>query len=134
MDKILIYENLSFEKDLYNYEIGSEIETYGMIQNTRITKWGGFIILRKAKGLIQLVFHNDDLIIYQEQQVFNLSRESSIRIKGIIQNADVKDKNILYNKIEILVKSIEVLSIPSTENLFDNKASKDNESNFSITP
>ena len=45
---------------------GTTTTIYGMIHNVRVTKWGGFIILRKPRGLVQTVV-SDQSKFYDEQ-------------------------------------------------------------------
>ena len=37
--------------DLANAKVGESVSVSGMIHNVRVTKWGGFIVLRKSRGL-----------------------------------------------------------------------------------
>ena len=41
--------------DLANAKVGESVSVSGMIHNVRVTKWGGFIVLRKSRGLLQAV-------------------------------------------------------------------------------
>ena len=45
--------------NLNNAKAGDLVEVSGMVHNVRVTKWGGFIILRKSRGLLQTVVSND---------------------------------------------------------------------------
>ena len=45
--------------DLANCKVGESVSVSGMIHNVRVTKWGGFIVLRKSRGLLQAVVSND---------------------------------------------------------------------------
>ena len=42
-----------------NCKAGDTVTVSGMIHNVRVTKWGGFIILRKSRGLLQAVVQNE---------------------------------------------------------------------------
>jgi nondiscriminating aspartyl-tRNA synthetase len=126
-----------FADELSNAQTGQEVEICGMVHNARITKWGGFIILRKTKGLLQTVFQNDTSEIFDIDgtsiKINDLSRESAVQIKGIINNANIKDVSVYYKTIEIAIKSIRVLSKPNTTNLIDvNSLQHDSEANFTF--
>ena len=54
-------------RDLANCKVGESVSVSGMIHNVRVTKWGGFIVLRKSRGLLQAVISNDQCQIYNEQ-------------------------------------------------------------------
>lgn len=126
-----------FADELSNVQIGQEVEICGMVHNARITKWGGFIILRKPKGLLQAVFQNDSSEIFNEEgnpiKINDLSRESAIQINGVVNNANIKDVSVFYKTIEISIKTIKVLSKPNTMNLIDvNSLQHDSEANFTF--
>jgi nondiscriminating aspartyl-tRNA synthetase len=130
-------EILKPEKDLLDIPSGTEVEVFGMIHNTRITKWGGFIILRKAKGLLQTVFQNETAEVTdlngRKIKVGDLSRETAVKIKGTINTANIKDVNVFYKTVEVSVKSIEVLSVPTAENLIDvTSLSYESDANFTF--
>jgi nondiscriminating aspartyl-tRNA synthetase len=126
-----------FTEELSEVKIGQEVEICGMVHNSRITKWGGFIIIRKPKGLLQTVFQNDSSEIFDEQgnsiKINELSRESAIQINGVVHNANIKDISVFYKTIEIAVKTIKVLSKPNITNLIDvNSLQHDSEANFTF--
>ena len=52
--------------NLNNAHTGDLVEVSGMIHNVRVTKWGGFIILRKSRGLLQTVV-GDQSKFFNEQ-------------------------------------------------------------------
>lgn len=129
--------NKLIDNEITEQQIGEEVEVFGMVHNTRITKWGGFIILRKAKGLLQTVFQNETSEIFgvdgNKIKINDLSRESAVKIKGTVSKAGIKDVSVYYKTIEVSVKSIEVLSVPTTDNLIDVAAlSHDSEANFTF--
>jgi aspartyl/asparaginyl-tRNA synthetase len=112
-----------------------EIVVFGMIHNIRITKWGGFLILRKSKGLLQAVFNSSKASILNEKGEplsFNdLSRETAIKVIGIVNSANIKDISVFYRNIEIEINKIEVLSTPNTKDVIDiNSIYFDTESYF----
>jgi nondiscriminating aspartyl-tRNA synthetase len=116
---------------------GEEITVCGMVHNTRITKWGGFIILRKTNGLVQTVFQNDSAILTDETgnpiPINELSRETAVEVTGTVNNANIKDISVYYKTIEIAVKSIRTLSSPATDNPIALNALKhDSEANFTF--
>ena len=102
---------------------GDAIELSGMVFNTRVTKWGGFVLLRKPEGIIQLVIQNDSTVITDEQgsaiTLNSLSRESAIVVSGTINASNIKDPASANNKVEIAAQSIKILSSPSTTDVLD---------------
>ncbi len=131
---ILSGENKS-GNEISENNIGNTVEIFGMINSTRVTKWGGFLILRKSQGLIQAVFNNDTANISGisgEKVDFNdLSRETAIKITGTLNRANIKDVSVYYKNIEITIGKIEILSVPNTPNVIDiNSAHFDMESYF----
>ena len=53
--------------DLANAKVGESVTVSGMIHNVRVTKWGGFIVLRKSRGLLQAVVSNESSKFFDEQ-------------------------------------------------------------------
>lgn len=110
-------------KTLSSCPVGEKVEVSGMVFNTRIKKWGGFIIIRKPQGLLQAIFSRDTSKVYDENgaemDINNLLRESSVRIHGIVKEASIKDASVYYNNIEIEIERIDVLSTPSTSEVID---------------
>lgn len=93
-------------------------DVHGVIHNIRSTKWGGFIILRKAKGLMQVVFQNDVKMVGLGS-ASELKKEMSVRIHGEMKSATIKDPHVVYSNIEVAAIAIEVLSIPTAETPID---------------
>lgn len=106
---------------------GTTTTIYGMIHNVRVTKWGGFIILRKPRGLVQTVV-SDQSKFYDEQgaeiHMADLCREMSVTITGTVNEAKIKDPAAMDNTVEIAVEKVEVLSRPSTTEVLDMNALK----------
>ena len=106
---------------------GQTVEVSGMIHNVRVTKWGGFIILRKARGLVQTVV-GDQSHFFDEKgaeiHMADMCREMAVTVKGIVNEAKIKDPAALDNTIEIAVERVEVLSRPSTTEVLDMNALK----------
>ncbi|QCI23855.1 aspartate--tRNA ligase [Buchnera aphidicola (Macrosiphoniella sanborni)] len=73
-----------------------------------------FIDMRDHTGLIQIVVHLKNKILFQ--QVLNLKNEFCIQIHGIVQKRIEKNKNIKMStgEIEILAHVLTVLNISST--------------------
>ena len=99
------------------------VRIYGMIQNMRVTKWGGFVIIRKSDGLLQAVINNGSSQIIDEQgetiNANDLIREMAIIAVGQVHEAKIKDKSVKYNNIEIDIERIEVVSRPATTEVID---------------
>ncbi|MBP5641687.1 MAG: aspartate--tRNA(Asn) ligase [Paludibacteraceae bacterium] len=114
--------------NLNNAKAGDLVEVSGMVHNVRVTKWGGFIILRKSRGLLQTVVSNDQCQIYNEQgetvALNDLCREMAVTITGTVGEAKIKDPAAFYKDIEISVSEVRVLSRPSTTEVVDMNALK----------
>ena len=109
--------------DLGTAAVGEEVRFYGMVQKVRVTKWGGFLIVRKPDGLVQTVVQNDVTAIVDEAGqsigINDISREMSITVQGKLNSANIKDKSVNYKFVEVAVESIQVLSRPSTTDVID---------------
>ena len=114
--------------NLNNTKAGDLVEVSGMVHNVRVTKWGGFIILRKSRGLLQTVVSNDQVQITNENgetvSLNDLCREMAVTIKGTVNEAKIKDPAAFYKTIEIAVAEVRVLSRPSTTEVVDMNALK----------
>lgn len=106
--EIEIKDNISSYIDFNSY-IDKEIELIGMIQNLRILSWGGFVILRLPNYIIQTVIDKNKV----QYPLENLTVESTIKIKGIVKKATIKDLAINPRFCEIHVADIELISSPS---------------------
>lgn len=124
--------NSSFIKseysDIANAKEGQQVSFYGMVQNVRVTKWGGFVIIRKPDSLIQTIIQNDTTSIFDESGsnigINDLSREMAIVVHGQVNPANIKDVSVKYNTIEIAVEKIQVVSRPATTDVLDVNALK----------
>ena len=109
--------------DIAKVQPGDHVRLYGMVQNVRVTKWGGFVIIRKPDGMLQAVIQNDTSTLVNEQGATiganDLSREMAVIIDGTVNEAKIKDKSVKYNTIEIAVEKIEVVSRPATTEVID---------------
>ena len=114
--------------DLANVKPADVIRTYGMIHKVRVTKWGGFLILRKANGLLQTVMQNDNMQIVDEKgnaaAVNDLSREMAVIVEGTVNEAKIKDPAMAYNNFEVAIQKIQIISRPSTTEVIDVNALK----------
>ena len=108
--------------NLNNAHTGDLVEVSGMIHNVRVTKWGGFIILRKSRGLLQTVV-GDRSQFFNEQgepvAMSDLCREMAVTITGKVNEATIKDPAAFYNTLEIAVDKVTILSRPSTTEVVD---------------
>jgi nondiscriminating aspartyl-tRNA synthetase len=107
MKELKINENISSYINFSEYE-GKPIEITGMIQNLRILAWGGFIILRTPNYIIQTVADKSKV----SYPLDTLQVESTVKIKGILQKASIKDKSIYPRDFEIQIEGIELISSP----------------------
>lgn len=114
--------------ELANAKVGESVTVSGMIHNVRVTKWGGFIVLRKSRGLLQAVVSNDTSLFYDEKGeaiiMADLCREMAVSITGVVGEAKIKDPAAFYNTIEIAVSSVSILSRPTTAEVVDMNALK----------
>ena len=89
--------------DLANAKVGESVSVSGMIHNVRVTKWGGFIVLRKSRGLLQAVVSNDTSKFFDETgaeiSMSALCREMAITLTGTVNEAKIKDPAAFYNTI-----------------------------------
>ena len=112
--------------NLNNAKAGDLVEVSGMVHNVRVTKWGGFIILRKSRGLLQTVVSNEQSKFFDEQgnavQMSDLCREMAVTITGTVGEAKIKDPAAFYKDIEIAVSEVRVLSRPTTTEVVDMNA------------
>ena len=114
--------------DLANAKVGESVSVSGMIHNVRVTKWGGFIVLRKSRGLLQAVVSNETSKFFDEAgneiAMNDLCREMAITLTGTVNEAKIKDPAAFYNTIEIAVAEVHVLSRPTTAEVVDMNALK----------
>ncbi len=114
-------------QNLNNAKPGDLVEVSGMVHNVRVTKWGGFIILRKSRGLLQAVVGDQSKFFNEQGQAVTMSdlcREMAVTITGKVNEATIKDPAAYYNTIEIAVDKVEVLSRPTTAEVVDMNALK----------
>ena len=94
-------------------DAGKEVTLAGWVQRTR--KMGGmtFVDLRDRYGITQLVFNEaDDKSLCDAAN--KLGREYCIQVKGVVSERQSKNPKIDTGDIEILVKSLQVLSESAT--------------------
>jgi len=90
--------------------VGQEVTLAGWVQ--RVRKMGGmtFVDLRDRYGLTQLVFEqtegNEELC----EKANHLGREYVIQVIGTVSERQSKNKNIPTGEIEIIVKSLNIVS------------------------
>lgn len=110
-----------------NAQVGDVVTVSGMIHNVRVTKWGGFVILRKAHGLLQTVASGDSKFFNEKGEeiaMTDLNREMSVTITGTVGEATIKDKAVFYKTLELAISEVHVLSRPSTTQVVDMNALK----------
>jgi nondiscriminating aspartyl-tRNA synthetase len=104
-------------------ELEKAVVLKGVIYNLRLTKWGGFVLLRSDGKLIQLVVNDEDSIIFSENGATmllkDMSRESAVVVEGVVLKASIKDNTVYYKDMEVNVTKIQILSCPETSNLID---------------
>ena len=116
------------QTNLNNAKTGDLVEVSGMVHNVRVTKWGGFVMLRKARGLLQAVVQNETSRFFDEQgqeiSLAGICREMAVTIRGTVGEAKIKDPAAFYKTIEIAISELHVLSRPSTTEVVDMNALK----------
>ncbi|MCQ2328213.1 MAG: aspartate--tRNA(Asn) ligase [Paludibacteraceae bacterium] len=114
--------------DLRSLQPGDRVRAYGMVHNVRLTKWGGFLILRKAEGLLQGVLQNEQTVVVDEKgetvQVNNINREMAVAIEGVVNEAKIKDPAVAYSQMEVAIDKIEIISRPATTEVLDTNSLK----------
>ena len=128
MNEINSHHTTTEFSDLTTVKPADHIKVYGMLHNMRITKWGGFLILRKAGGLLQCVVQNEATRFEDEKgnevQFSDLSREMAVIVEGTVNEAKIKDPAVVYNTIEIAIDKVQVISRPATTEVVDINALK----------
>ena len=128
MNEINSHHTTTEFSDLTTVKPADHIKVYGMLHNMRITKWGGFLILRKAGGLLQCVVQNEATRFEDEKgnevQFSDLSREMAVIVEGTVNEAKIKDPAVVYNTIEIAIDKVQVISRPATTEVVDIHALK----------
>jgi nondiscriminating aspartyl-tRNA synthetase len=108
MTEIKIQSNLNSIIDFSQNE-NKEIIVSGMIQNLRVLGWGAFLILRTPCYTIQTVIDAKNINI----DLASLQVESAVKVRGIVKQANIKDKSLNPRNYEMHVNHIEILSSPS---------------------
>ena len=88
--------------DLANCKVGESVSVSGMIHNVRVTKWGGFIVLRKSRGLLQAVLLWKDIILsaWDQMNIFiwaNIWIKKNMRCFCEITALKLMDNIVLAN-------------------------------------
>ena len=97
-------ENISINK-LKNF-IGKEVQLNGWIYNLRSIGKIWFAIIRDGTGFVQCVVTSNDVSSEVFKLESSLTQESSIKLKGVVQEDSRSDLGV-----EILVKDMEVIHI-----------------------
>ena len=93
---------------LSSKHIGAEVRVAGWVNNIR--KMGGliFLTLRDQTGIVQI-------FIQDEKMIKNLTRESTITVKGLVRSRGEKNINqdMATGEIEVVANSLEILGLCS---------------------
>lgn len=108
-------------EELKNH-IGEELAISGFVDSIRDLQWVTFIILRDGTGKVQITIEksldeNKEMI----DLISNLSLESTIKVKGVLNEAP----KVKLNGIEFIPKKIEITSVSASSIPIDIK-NKDN--------
>lgn len=90
-----------------DYKLSNEVLLKGFVHEIRLQSKIAFLLLRDNSGIVQLVITNQKPIF---ENLKNLTRESVISIKGVVQKAEIKGQEVTQKNVEILVNDFEVLS------------------------
>jgi len=97
----------------FDAHVGAEAQFTGQIQNVRPLAWGGFLILRLPNYLLQVVVSRDAL----GGLIDTLQPEMTVRVKGKLAAAKLKDKALHPGNVELQASAVEVVSAPSVHPL-----------------
>lgn len=93
---------------LSSKHIGAEVRVAGWVNNIR--KMGGliFLTLRDQTGIVQI-------FIQDEKMIKNLTRESTVTVKGLVRSRGEKNINqdMATGEIEVVANSLEILGLCS---------------------
>lgn len=98
-------------KEIHNNQlqlkhVGQMVTIFGFVANKRNFGQKTFVDLRDSTGIIQLVF---------EKEQVNFTKESVLKVEGIVEKRLKENEHLLTGKIEIKVKNYEILSLAANE-------------------
>ncbi len=105
-----VNETLKF-KNIENY-IGQQIEIRGVVFKTRVLSGFGFVLLYTSGTIIQTVFNGD-------LGATGIKDGCSIKLKGTIKEATLKDAFVSPKNCEMVIESFEIMSTPHEPMPFD---------------
>ena len=91
-----------------NNKVSQEVLLKGYIHEIRMQSKIAFLLLRDNSGIIQLIITDD---CSQFEKIKDLTKESVISVKGVIQKANVKGQEVSEKEIEVVINEFEVLSL-----------------------
>ena len=92
---------------------GDEVSLVGAVQNLRRLSWGGFLLLRTPRNLLQVVLDSGAI----GNSVDGLRPEMIVRVHGVAQAATIKDPAVFPRHVEISAQSVDVISAPEVDEL-----------------
>ena len=92
-------------------DVGTSIKAQGFVSKVRDLGHLVFVDLRDRSGILQLSFDANHPL---KNDAAGLKNESVIEITGVIQERSSKNKDIPTGEIEVLVKTLDVLSVAKT--------------------
>ncbi len=92
---------------------GTEVRLTGMVHNVRALAWGGFVLLRTPRHLLQLVIDAASTGI----DLSTLTVESTVEVTGCFRPATLKDKALSLRTAELQVTHLRVIAEPSVHPL-----------------
>lgn len=88
---------------------GATVTLAGMVQGVRRMAWGGFLLLRTDRNLIQIVLDGSESAL----QVGRLRPEQTIRVDGTVEEARITDAAVHPADVEVHARRIAIVSEPS---------------------
>ncbi len=126
MDKIALKLSVSSTFD-FDGNVGKDVSFTGFVQNIRVLSWGAFLILRLPNYLLQVVLNRESVKI----QVEDIPVEATVRVRGRLKPATLKDRALNPANVELEAADIEVTSRPSAHPLPLDTSKKELHADFS---
>ena len=90
-------------------DVNKTVTLCGWVQKTRKLGGATFIDLRDRYGITQLIFSGDD----ENSELLNqegFSRETVLKVTGLVIERESKNKNLSTGDIEIKLQNVEILN------------------------
>ena len=87
---------------------GTDVTITGMVQSLRRMAWGGFLLLRTGRSLIQVVL---DASI-PGVPIDSIHPEATVRVIGLVKEAKITDRAVTPSNAEVQASAVTVISSP----------------------